>query len=74
MLFTHRGLSGPSILQISSYWKLRSEDIEINLSPQVDILDYSAGQKEEKILSKKLLSIVGQRFCQKDLAVILFVI
>ena len=30
MLFTHRGLSGPSILQISSYWKLGS-DIKINL-------------------------------------------
>ena len=32
MLFTHRGLSGPSILQISSYWKL-NDVIEINLSP-----------------------------------------
>ena len=31
MLFTHRGLSGPSILQISSYWKL-GEHIQINLS------------------------------------------
>ena len=30
MLFTHRGLSGPSILQISSYWKL-GENLNINL-------------------------------------------
>ena len=37
MLFTHRGLSGPSILQISSYWKL-GKDIQINLAPTKDIL------------------------------------
>ena len=36
MLFTHRGLSGPSILQISSYWKL-GDDIMINLLPKLDI-------------------------------------
>jgi len=36
MLFTHRGLSGPSILQISSYWKL-GEDIKVNLSPKLDV-------------------------------------
>jgi predicted Rossmann fold flavoprotein len=36
MLFTHRGLSGPSILQISSYWKL-GDSIKINLSPKIDI-------------------------------------
>ena len=36
MLFTHRGLSGPSILQISSYWKL-GKDIQINLAPTRDI-------------------------------------
>ena len=36
MLFTHRGLSGPSILQISSYWKL-GDDIKINLSPKLDV-------------------------------------
>lgn len=32
LLFTHRGLSGPSILQISSYWH-EGEDIEIDLAP-----------------------------------------
>ena len=36
MLFTHRGLSGPSILQISSYWKL-GNNIKINLSPNLDV-------------------------------------
>jgi predicted Rossmann fold flavoprotein len=36
MLFTHRGLSGPAILQISSYWK-NSEPIRIDLAPECDI-------------------------------------
>jgi hypothetical protein len=36
MLFTHRGLSGPSILQISSYWKI-GNDIKVNLSPKLDV-------------------------------------
>ncbi|WP_417206979.1 NAD(P)/FAD-dependent oxidoreductase [Antarctobacter sp.] len=36
MLFTHRGLSGPSILQISSYWH-EGEEIVVNLLPEVDL-------------------------------------
>jgi predicted Rossmann fold flavoprotein len=35
MLFTHRGLSGPSILQISSYWR-EGEDILVDLMPGLD--------------------------------------
>lgn len=38
LLFTHRGLSGPAILQISSYWNL-SEPIEINLLPDLKLLE-----------------------------------
>jgi hypothetical protein len=38
MLFTHRGLSGPSILQISSYWR-EGEVIFVNLVPKIPILD-----------------------------------
>lgn len=34
LLFTHRGLSGPAVLQISSYWN-QGEDIKINLLPTV---------------------------------------
>jgi predicted Rossmann fold flavoprotein len=37
LLFTHRGLSGPAILQISSYWRA-GEDIVIDLAPERDIL------------------------------------
>jgi len=47
MLFTHRGLSGPSILQISSYWKLGS-DIKINLLPKQDVFKLL---KNKKILN-----------------------
>ena len=36
MLFTHRGLSGPAILQISSYWR-EGEEIEIDMAPGVDV-------------------------------------
>jgi len=37
LLFTHRGLSGPAILQISSYWR-EGEDIVVDMAPGVDVL------------------------------------
>ncbi len=37
MLFTHRGLSGPGILQISSYWR-DGDDIQVDMAPGVDVL------------------------------------
>ncbi|WP_425409755.1 NAD(P)/FAD-dependent oxidoreductase [Hyphococcus sp.] len=36
LLFTHRGLSGPSILQISSYWR-EGDAIEVDLAPGTDV-------------------------------------
>ena len=36
MLFTHRGLSGPAILQISSYWR-EGDAIQIDMAPGVDV-------------------------------------
>jgi predicted Rossmann fold flavoprotein len=39
ILFTHRGLSGPAILQISSYWQ-PGETIIINLLPNIDLFAY----------------------------------
>ena len=36
LLFTHRGLSGPSVLQISSYWR-EGEAVEFDLAPDADI-------------------------------------
>jgi predicted Rossmann fold flavoprotein len=38
MLFTHRGLSGPAILQISSYWREGGE-VEIDMAPGVDVFE-----------------------------------
>jgi predicted Rossmann fold flavoprotein len=37
LLFTHRGLSGPAILQISSYWR-EGSDIIVDMAPQIDVL------------------------------------
>ena len=37
LLFTHRGLSGPAILQISSFWQ-PGEDITVNLAPEADLM------------------------------------
>jgi predicted Rossmann fold flavoprotein len=37
LLFTHRGLSGPAILQISSYWR-EGQDIVVDMAPPVDVL------------------------------------
>jgi predicted Rossmann fold flavoprotein len=38
MLFTHRGLSGPAVLQISSYWR-EGQVIEVDMAPAVDLFD-----------------------------------
>jgi len=38
LLFTHRGLSGPSILQISSYWQ-EGKPIAVNLVPETDVFE-----------------------------------
>jgi predicted Rossmann fold flavoprotein len=47
LLFTHRGLSGPAILQISSYWKEGTEII-INLLPGIDIYEYLRDQQRTR--------------------------
>lgn len=46
LLFTHRGLSGPSILQISSYWK-EGHPISVDLLPQTDVFDVLRGARRE---------------------------
>lgn len=47
ILFTHRGLSGPAILQISSYWN-PGEEILINLLPEIDLLAYLKSAQHEQ--------------------------
>lgn len=51
LLFTHKGLSGPAVLQISSYWQTE-QPIAINLLPQIDLLSQL---QQAKALSKKQL-------------------
>ena len=46
LLFTHRGLSGPSILQISSYWK-DGAALDINLLPDRDCIEFLLSRKTE---------------------------
>lgn len=57
MLFTHRGLSGPAILQISNYWDL-GESVEIDLLPENDILEIllELRQSSPKLQLKTVLS------------------
>ncbi len=60
LLFTHRGLSGPAILQISSYWR-EGEDITVMIEPDIDIL----------ALLKKAKQVNGRQSAQTALAEIL---
>lgn len=45
LLFTHRGLSGPAVLQISSYWR-SGMDIIVNLVPGKDVFEYLKENKQ----------------------------
>lgn len=58
ILFTHRGLSGPAILQISSYWQA-GEPITINLLPDQDLIACLADRQRQQPQSK-LKTILGQ--------------
>ncbi|OYV22435.1 MAG: oxidoreductase with FAD/NAD(P)-binding domain, partial [Methylococcaceae bacterium NSO1] len=48
VLFTHRGLSGPAVLQISSYWRV-GEDVVINLLPQVSLETELKSKRRQKL-------------------------
>ena len=64
-LFTHKGLSGPSILQISSYWQT-GQDVEIDFFP-TQSEDWLVAQKQETpnaSLSKTLTSSLAARLCE----------
>ena len=64
-LFTHRGLSGPSILQISSYWQ-EGKTININLCPDVDLLENLMHRKSE--FGRKQIETVLSEFIPSRLA------
>jgi len=70
LLFTHRGLSGPAILQISSYWQQAraAEPIHVNLLPGVDVPKWLSSQRRSRALLSTLLAErmpkrVAQRWC-----------
>ncbi len=65
LLFTHRGLSGPAILQISSYWK-HGEKITINLAPDIDV--FAKICEEKKAKPKQELQNFLSSFLPKSLA------
>lgn len=55
MLFTHHGLSGPAILQISSYWN-EGDEINIDLLPDMDAYELFATKRQSRIEMRNLLS------------------
>jgi predicted Rossmann fold flavoprotein len=57
LLFTHRGLSGPAILQISSFWQTGTP-LEINLLPAIDVAAYLIEGKST--LKKNLGNVLAQ--------------
>lgn len=68
ILFTHRGLSGPAILQISSYWQ-PGEYVSINLLPDNDLEHFLQEKRQEhpkqslkntlsRLLPKRLIEIM----------------
>ncbi len=66
LLFTHRGLSGPSILQISSYWE-DGEPIMINLAPGTDVFTFLKAQKQNQPklhINNALAEILPRRLAQ----------
>ena len=63
ILFTHRGLSGPAILQISSYWQ-PGDTISIDLLPRVDLPVWLVEQQRERPNSE-LKTLLGELFTKK---------
>ena len=62
LLFTHRGLSGPGVLQISSYWK-PCTPIRLNLAPDTDIAELLTNAKatSRKLIANELGALVPSR-------------
>ena len=61
ILFTHRGLSGPAILQISNYWK-KGRDVSIDLLPDTDASELLAANAQSR---KSLANFLNQLMPEK---------
>lgn len=68
ILFTHRGLSGPAILQISSFWHL-GDAVEIDLLPDRDVLEWLQGQQGTRP-DRELQTVLGEVFTKKMAALL----
>ena len=73
MLITHRGVSGPAILQISSYWQ-PGDDLRLDLFPEGDAFELLREQQRERpaaelktVLSEMLPKRFAQRLCELGL-------
>lgn len=64
MLFTHRGISGPAVLQISNYW-MPGDDIIVDLLPEENVAQWLLSMKTEQ--GKSLLKTVLSQFFSKSL-------
>ncbi|HEY8683254.1 MAG TPA: NAD(P)/FAD-dependent oxidoreductase [Rhodanobacter sp.] len=71
LLFTHRGISGPAILQISSYWK-PGDDLRIDLLPDQDVGAWLIEQRAARplaelktVLGDMLPKRLAQRLCEQ---------
>ena len=60
MLFTHRGISGPAILQISSYWK-PGEELQVNLLPGIDAMEWLI-ERQRSRPAAELKTVLGEAF------------
>jgi hypothetical protein len=69
LLFTHRGLSGPAVLQISSFWKPGSP-LQIDLAPDVDLAQHLAQNKQgaKRKLGNELATLLPARLAESWLA------
>lgn len=69
LLFTHRGLSGPAVLQISSYWQAGSP-LRLNLAPQLDLAHHLTQAKSgsKRKLRTELAALLPQRLAEGWLA------
>jgi predicted Rossmann fold flavoprotein len=72
LLFTHRGLSGPAILQISSFWQ-PGDAVEIDLLPDHDALEWLQGRQAARpdselktvlaeVFTKKMAALLAERW------------
>ena len=67
LLFTHRGISGPAILQISSYWQ-PGDELRLDLLPGRDVGDWLRAQQKQRPdaeLKTVLAEVLPRRFAQR---------